>query len=276
MQNTLIRYLVALLAVPAILYVLIALPPWSFHILVSAIMMMVLVEWLQLIGGLKLASPLILGLTLGAVQLTGVYTFAVSQDGKVLYFTTMLVILGLSAYSLVNQAFDIKQRSTGNGSMLMAIMMSTWGGGSLILLREIEAIPDGRFWILMLFAIAWLGDTGAMHFGKLLGKHKLSPVISPKKTIEGLIAGILTGTAAGFAVYYGFDFNMPFWHLFIIGPLVVCFAHIGDLTASMTKRAARVKDSSKLIPGHGGYLDRFDNLLLSTPFIYLYIQYILK
>jgi len=274
MTNTVTRYLVALIAVPVMLYVLMVLPSPVFALMVSSIMLMVLFEWFLLIDGLKLTAPRTLGMTMGAVQLAGVYAYAVSGEGLFLFFTTLLVILGLNSYGLINLTSDIKQRSVGNGMMLMAIMMCSWGGGSLILLRELNLDPDGRYWVLLLLAVVWLGDTGAMHFGKLLGRHKLAPVISPKKTVEGLIAGIVCGLAGGFGVYFIFEMPVPYWHILIIAPLLVILAHIGDLTASMTKRAARVKDSSRMIPGHGGYLDRFDNMLLSTPFLYLYIKLI--
>jgi len=274
MTNIVTRYLVAVIAVPVMIYVLIKLPSWVFALMVSGIMLMVLFEWLQLINGLKLTAPMTLGMTLGAVQLAGVYAFSVSNEGFVLFFTNLLVLLGLNSFGLINLSSDIKQRSVGNGIVLMAIMMCSLGGGSLMLLREVNFQPDGRFWVLMLLAVVWIGDAGAMHFGKMLGRHKLAPVISPKKTVEGLIAGAITGTLAGSAVYYLFDYSVPFWHILLLGPLLVILAHIGDLTASMTKRAARVKDSSHLIPGHGGYLDRFDNILLSAPFLYVYIKLI--
>jgi len=275
MTNIVKRYLVAVIAVPVMIYVLMVLPSWVFALMVSAIMLMVLLEWLQLINGLKLTAPMTLGMTLGAVQLAGVFAYSNSDEGFFLFFTTLLILLGLNSYGLINLNSDIKQRSIGNGIVLMAIMMCSMGGGSLILLRDVDMEPDGRFWVLMLLAIVWLGDTGAMHFGKIFGRHKLAPVVSPKKTVEGLIAGALTGLAGGSAVYFIFDFPVPYWHILIMAPLLVVLAHIGDLTASMTKRAARVKDSSRMIPGHGGYLDRFDNVLLSTPFLYIYIKLVL-
>lgn len=273
MTNTMTRYLIAGTAIPLMISVLMWLPPWVFHLMISALMLMVLLEWLQLINGLKQAAPMTLGMTMGFVQLAGIYAYAVKDDGTVLFLTTMLVVIGINSYGLVNLSHDIKQRSTGNGTMFMAIIMCCWGGGSLILIRESGVIPDGRYWVLLLLAITWMGDAGAMHFGRWLGKHKLAPVISPKKTVEGLISGVISGLAAGFAVYFAFDFPMPWWHILILAPGIVGLAHVGDLTASMVKRAARVKDSSKRIPGHGGYLDRFDNVLLSAPFVYLYIQY---
>ncbi|MBN1295154.1 phosphatidate cytidylyltransferase [bacterium] len=275
MSNILTRYIVALIAIPTILYILFCAPSWVFNLLMALIMMLVLLEWLHLIQGLKLAAPLTLGMTMGAVLLTGITVFAVTGNGLFLFFTSILAVLGLNLFGLLNQAFDIKQRALGNAAMLMAVMMTAWGGGSIILIRESETIPDSRYWILLLFTMVWSGDTGAMHLGRRFGRHKLAPVISPKKTVEGLVGAVTCATITSAAVFHLFHFPYPLWHVLIIAPITVALAHTGDLTASMIKRAAQVKDSGHLIPGHGGYLDRFDALLLSSPFVYLYIQLVL-
>ncbi|HPQ41080.1 MAG TPA: phosphatidate cytidylyltransferase [bacterium] len=275
MNNLVTRYLVAGVAIPAILALLMLAESWIFDVFVALLMMMVLFEWLQLIRSLKLAVPRILGMSMGAVQLGGIYAFAITGNGMFLLFTTMLTVLGINAYSLLNLEYDIKQRSLGNGTMLMAIILVCWGGGSLILLRELLISPGGQYWILFLFAAAWAGDAGAMHLGRWFGKHRLAPVISPKKTVEGLIGGVLCALMAGAAVFHFCTFPYPFWHVLILAPLIVGLSHIGDLSASMVKRTARVKDSGRMIPGHGGYLDRFDNMLLTAPFLYLYILLVL-
>lgn len=275
MTNLFKRYIVAAVAIPAILAILMFAESWVFNVFVALVMMMVLFEWLQLLRSLKIAVPRILGMTMGAVQLAGLYAYAATNNGMFLMFTLMLVVLGINTYSLMNLKFDIKQRSLGNGTMLMALIMIGWGGGSLILIRELTAGLGGEYWILLLFAVAWTGDAGAMHLGRWFGKHKLAPVVSPNKTVEGLIGGILCGTGIAAVIFHFHAFPCPFWHVFILAPAIVGLSHIGDLSASMVKRTARVKDSGRMIPGHGGYLDRFDNMLLTAPFLYLYILFVL-
>ncbi len=273
MKNMLTRYLVAILAIPLILAALMLAPSWVFNTFVTFAMMATLFEWMKLFRGLKIAAPIFLSMTMGLALLAGIWAYSVSDNGFFLFASVMPVMLGLTCFGLMNLHHDIKQKTLGNGAVLLALFLCAWGGGSLILLRELPQVnPDGRYWIILLFALAWSGDAGAMHVGKIIGRHKLTPIISPKKTIEGLIGGIVVSAIAGFVMHRYLPFTMPLWHVFILAPLTVVMAHIGDLTASMAKRAAGVKDSGRMIPGHGGFLDRFDNLLLTAPLIYLYIR----
>lgn len=272
MKNLMLRYAVAVIAIPLILLLLMAAPSWVFNLFAAAVMLAALYEWLSLIQTQKIAAPRFLGMATGLVMLCGIWGFALSDDGLYLYITAILILTGISVFGLTNLNHDIKQKAMGNGSVVMAIMICCWGGGSLILIREMQYIPDGRFWIILLFAMVWSGDAGAMHFGKLLGRHKLTPIISPRKTIEGLIGGIIVATVAGFLVRHYLHLPIPIWHMILLAPISVLLAHLGDLTGSMAKRVAGVKDSGHMIPGHGGYLDRFDNLMFSAPFLYLYIR----
>ncbi len=147
--------------------------------------------------------------------------------GCICTFSNILVLTGISIYGLINLHNDIKQKTLGNNSIIMALLMCCWGGGSLILIRELDTIPDGRVWILLLFAMVWCGDAGAMHVGKLLGRHKLTPIISPKKTVEGLIGGIIIATAAAWIVHHYLKLPIPLWHLWLLAPATVLLAHVG-------------------------------------------------
>jgi len=131
---------------------------------------------------------------------------------------------------------------------------------------------NGGDCLLFLFGLLWIGDTAAMGIGKWLGRHKLAPTVSPHKTVEGFIGGLVGAAAVGVL--------MHFWRLSGIGPgtLVICalgcsvFGQLGDLVESMWKRSLGIKDSSPIIPGHGGVLDRFDSLLFAAPFMYVYLH----
>lgn len=131
---------------------------------------------------------------------------------------------------------------------------------------------DGKYVYLLAFLGAWVCDTFAYFVGKFLGKHKLIPEISPKKTIEGSIGGIIF-TIGGFALY-GFILNSAFGQNFsylklcCLGLLLSVVSQIGDLIASSIKRQYEIKDYGKLFPGHGGVLDRFDSVMLTAPALY--------
>ena len=115
--------------------------------------------------------------------------------------------------------------------------------------------------------VIWSTDTGAYFAGRLWGKNKLAPVISPKKTKEGAVGGILTSLLA--AVIYNWFFPIFQLPLLLSSSLLISiFGQIGDLVESAFKRIAGVKDSGKIIPGHGGILDRFDSTILTTPVLF--------
>jgi len=127
--------------------------------------------------------------------------------------------------------------------------------------------------ILGYFILLWANDTGAYLAGKFFGKHKLFERISPKKTWEGSIGGALLSIALAILLaQYFTNINLTEW--IIISVIIVIFGGIGDLVESMLKRSLGIKDSGKLLPGHGGILDRFDGLLISVPFVYSYLQLI--
>ena len=144
---------------------------------------------------------------------------------------------------------------------------------ALILL--IQAMPGGGFYVLTIFTIAWICDTAAYFTGRFLGKRKLIPEVSPKKTVEGALGGLLGGAIGtmlfGFIVaQLGYDVMHPL-HFLAMGFLGSFFSQIGDLIASSIKRDCGVKDYPKLIPGHGGILDRFDSVLLAAVSVFLYL-----
>ena len=127
--------------------------------------------------------------------------------------------------------------------------------------------------IFALLFLIWANDVGAYFVGKSIGKHKLFERISPKKTWEGSIGGLLTAMLFTYLLYYFFGiFSIPEWLGLCI--IVVISGSLGDLVESMIKRTLQVKDSGTLLPGHGGFLDRFDALIFAIPFVYLYLTLI--
>lgn len=156
-------------------------------------------------------------------------------------------------------------------SSAVAVLATTYVGmlgGSLIRLRN--DFPDGWKLVFFLLLVVWLGDSGAYYVGKKFGKRKLSPRISPKKTIEGLAGGMATSLIAAVVIHFTFFQNFPLHHAIIAGVLLSFAGVVGDLAESMWKRSADVKDSGTLLPGHGGFLDRFDSILFTAPILYCY------
>lgn len=130
-----------------------------------------------------------------------------------------------------------------------------------------ETRSEGLHYILYAFLIVWLTDTGAYIFGKLMGKHKLWPVISPNKTIEGFIGGIICSILVPLIMQFFVDFHMNIWTLLLVTIILSMFGQLGDLVESGFKRHFGVKDSGRILPGHGGILDRFDSFMFVLPLL---------
>ncbi|HYQ86590.1 MAG TPA: phosphatidate cytidylyltransferase [Bacteroidota bacterium] len=132
----------------------------------------------------------------------------------------------------------------------------------------------GGYTAISVFATIWVCDSAAFHVGSAIGRHKLFPRVSPNKSWEGAIAGFIFAVAAAIAAKYIVLEFLTLGAAVIIGSIVGVFGQMGDLIESLFKRDAGTKDSSRLIPGHGGALDRFDSLLLVAPLVYLYLDFI--
>jgi phosphatidate cytidylyltransferase len=129
--------------------------------------------------------------------------------------------------------------------------------------------PDrGPTWFLTLLAIVLMGDIFAYFSGISMGRHKLFPALSPKKTVEGAIGGLIGSMAGGLAMWFGFFQDIPVALFIFLSIVTGIFAQTGDLFESLLKRVAQVKDSGRIMPGHGGLLDRLDGVLFALPFFY--------
>ena len=131
---------------------------------------------------------------------------------------------------------------------------------------------SGLGYVILLFFVVIMTDTGCYFFGTRFGKHKLAPVISPHKTWEGAIGGGLSAVAVSMII--GWLIGFEWYHSLFTGIIITTFAQIGDLCESMIKRDAGVKDSGDTLPGHGGFLDRTDSYILTTPILFYYFKYV--
>jgi phosphatidate cytidylyltransferase len=162
--------------------------------------------------------------------------------------------------------------SRNSGQLLFAFF---WLAGSLVFFMALGWTRDqgvyNPIYIIILISLIWIFDIGAFVFGSLLGRTPLAPSISPGKTVEGVIFGMLLNTVAGYVAFrITGDFSIVQWIL--ISFVVSVGGTAGDLLESKIKREAGVKDSGQIIPGHGGILDRFDSLLFSTPLFLITIE----
>ncbi|TAK61833.1 MAG: hypothetical protein EPO24_05490, partial [Bacteroidetes bacterium] len=253
----------------------------------------------------KGANPLTFaGLTMGVFVLLSFYNaklfvipfelFGEAPNSESQFFLLVLLI----AFPVIS----IIELFRNNGSALMNVSTTMMGVlyvsfcfGTLIGLREIfipSHIPMrnyfhemnvesnallyrwGGYTVVAVYAMIWLCDSAAYYVGSAMGKHKLFPRVSPNKSWEGAIAGFIFAVVAAVGAKYLFLEYLHLNEAIILGAIVGVFGQIGDLFESLLKRDAGVKDSSNLIPGHGGVLDRFDSLLFVSPIVYFYLDFI--
>jgi phosphatidate cytidylyltransferase len=134
--------------------------------------------------------------------------------------------------------------------------------------------PQGSHLIVLVLAISFLGDTGAYFAGRFLGRHKLYPSVSPKKTWEGAVGGLIASAGAAAVAHFYFLPSLPLGIGLALGAVLGALGQAGDLCESMLKRAYDVKDSGRILPGHGGLLDRIDALLFAAPGLYLAVRWL--
>lgn len=139
---------------------------------------------------------------------------------------------------------------------------------------KVRFVANGILFVWLIFIGAWGSDTCAYCVGKLLGKHKLPSKLSPNKTIEGCVGGIIGAALIGFLYALAFFKDTDYWWQFaVIGAASSIISQIGDLTASAIKRNHDIKDYGKLIPGHGGILDRFDSIIFIAPLVFCFVSF---
>lgn len=161
---------------------------------------------------------------------------------------------------------------------IFGVLYVAWLGSHLMLLRELPIIAGidysfGYTFVIIVFALTWCYDTGAYTFGRLFGRHKLFPSISPGKTVEGAIGGTFLSIVGILVVRQLMNAQLGIVEAVLMAVAASIIGQLGDLVESMIKRDAKIKDSASSIPGHGGILDRFDSLLFTAPLIYYALRY---
>ena len=265
MGNSLQRILVALPA--AIVFVWMAwMGGWYFKTMIIGITLLIQFELIRLLDGALTPSDSIFSYSFGLWVLLSPELPYVFEIGLLLF------LLFISKQTFSTSSVSIPKLS----STFFAGLYAPLGMLSLILIDSFGTKVDGFILTIMLVFMVWGADSLAYFGGKALGKRPLAPTISPNKTWEGLAFGYLGSMIGLLLVFFVMPFDKPLTLLELLpmALLAATFGPIGDLLESKIKRKANAKDSSALIPGHGGFFDRFDSLLLATPAAYVYLRFI--
>lgn len=281
------RIITALILAPLALYAIVYLPIWGFQIAIAAVIGLGAYEWAAMSGinprPKKVAlmiSAFIVCMLLSLIvdeheiwyqgQLHGVY-HVILGIAAVWWIISLVMIIAYPKYS------SVWRNSRGIRVMFGALtLIPTWV--AVVSLRtSLHDVDEfyGSSLIFYVLGIVWAADIGAFFVGVKFGRHKLRPNVSPGKTLEGLLGGVTASLAiiAFAALHYQVEPSRIWLHV-LIGCITVSVSALGDLNESMLKRCAGIKDSGKLLPGHGGVLDRIDSLTAAFPvFAFCYVTW---
>jgi phosphatidate cytidylyltransferase len=270
------RILTVVIGLPAVVAIFLLVPPWGTLILFAALVLGGVYEATSLLYPAFAKSldvtfePQVVKRTAWCTALSAAVLFVLAAcfPDMALAWCAVGMIVGLSASILCASGVP----------KAMAYIVGCVFAGLYV------AVPVYSWWRLFLYgeqarylflvmAMIMASDTGAYFAGRAFGRTKIAPAYSPKKTLEGLVGGLVAGLAGGWCVIAGYgDMQLsPLW-LMCAGPLVILAGVIGDLVESVLKRFASVKDSGRIFPGHGGVLDRMDSLLFAGPVLWILLS----
>jgi phosphatidate cytidylyltransferase len=308
-ENLLARIAVAAAAIPIILFLTLK-GGYYFFVLITVLSSFTLYEFYGLAEKKGVFPLKIFGLCAGVLLnivfiyerlLTDSFELFASKGVRISVFAghqlIVIVLLFLLLGTMLTELFRKRGSPLLNASVTaFGVMAVSLSFGTLISMRELfpYGFPLHKFFaagfiddsqlvlvdrwggltVIALFASIWMCDTMAYFGGKTFGRNLLFERISPKKTWEGTIAGFFSSVATMVLAKYCFLGYLALHHALVLGVLVGVFGQLGDLIESRFKRDANVKDSSALLPGHGGMYDRFDSLVFLSPIVYLYIEFI--
>lgn len=260
--------------------------------LMSGIVLVLLAIGVFYCGGYVTGAAVLLLSFGGVLELLRIYKLHTKLIGYVAYVATLgyylllffdkeeYVLPMFIVFILAVLAVYVLTYPTYTDKDVMAVILAFFYVSFMLsYVYKVREMPQGGALVVMIFVCSWINDTCAYCVGVKLGKHKMTPKLSPKKSIEGLIGGIAGSAIVG--ACYGIFFEKQVYELenaplifAICGAVGALIAVIGDLTASAIKRNNDIKDYGKLIPGHGGILDRFDSIIFTAPVVYYCFTYL--
>jgi phosphatidate cytidylyltransferase len=274
------RILTALIALPIVIAAII-LPlwvpetVWLFVAIAGFALAAGLFEFYSLTKKLELKADASIGYLAAAALFIGFVFDAPAKAPELLIATLAAILIAV----LISQTFrfqkDFTKMLTGMGVTLLGIFYVVFLGGFLVTTRVgFETVPGLSTKLLGFFFLVIFGsDAGAYFAGRALGKHKLAPSISPGKTVEGLIGGLIAAAAFAAIATATFFPTLPYQFSIPLAIVLAAVGVLGDLCESAMKRGSGTKDASSIIPGHGGFLDRLDSLLFGAPILYYFARF---
>ena len=288
------RIATAVVLIPIVLVLILRAPVWILAVVAGAVALLTILEFLKLTESYGV-KPLRALTYIFVVIFFALLAFNVGSEKPLLSTAVFVYCLGFAAaiapFIFLTRAMRNEDLSTGYPAAAAAVFAFTYIALPMGMLVQLRQQWAGAFYLLYLLLVVWAGDIFAYFVGKTIGRHLMSPRISPKKTWEGAAASVLASVAVGWLL---FNYSLPISSALLraglidrrdglfglerpgMGPVIILTivlniaAQLGDLVESLIKRGANVKDSGGILPGHGGMLDRIDALLFAAPVLWYY------
>jgi len=250
------RVATALLLIPVFLYLILWAPYWAFLAAVVGVSVLCFREYANLAALHEIEKPRLFGYAAGILIL-----FLPWKD------VALIVLIAILAMSLALGSRDLKQALPSAAALVLGVLYVFGALRCAIDLRSID-----RYWLFFALSLNWVGDIAALYTGRLIGRHKLAPDVSPAKTWEGSIASVAASLIYGAIYFPRLLPHAPLAEALALTVVANIAGQFGDLVESAMKRGAGVKDSGSGLPGHGGWLDRVDSNLFALPVVYFVVS----
>ncbi len=250
------RVLTALLLIPTFLYLIVWAPLWAFLAAAAAVAILCFREYAELASLHEIDKPGVFGYAAGLLLL-----FLPGKD------FAFLVLVAILAMALALRSRELNEALPAAGVLLLGVVYIF---GSLRCGIDLRAI--NQYWLFFALSVNWIGDIAALYVGRLIGRHKMAPRISPGKSWEGAAASVAASVAYGALYLPRLLPSTPLLEGLGLAAIANIAGQFGDLCESGMKRGAGVKDSGTLLPGHGGWLDRLDSSLFALPVVYFIVS----
>jgi phosphatidate cytidylyltransferase len=262
------RVITAAVGVPLIIFAIWFGDPW-FSLLITAAALAGTYEFYHMANFDRREPLLYVGLLWSLALVLSPHYRSTDVLPIVITATVLISLIWLLCRSSGEKAFR-NWAWTIVGALYVGWMLSYW--------LNLRGLADGRNWVYLAMLTIFANDTGAFFIGRARGRHKLAPAISPAKTWEGAIGGLMSAILGAIVITMILNLISPFtfkyWQIILFGFLVSLFAQLGDLVESLLKRNMGVKESGSLLPGHGGILDRFDSIIFVGAVVYYYLIWV--
>jgi phosphatidate cytidylyltransferase len=254
--------------------------PWLaplFIVIVAGAMLFGLYEF-YVLAKKKETKPDVAAGYLGSAALFTIFCFATPDptQARLDAQTIVLVLLALTIGTLIAAALrgaPFEKMIASSGATILGVLYVVFLGSHLVAVRTGFEERLSAHLLSFFFLVLMGSDTGAYYVGRAIGKHKLAPKISPGKTWEGVVGGMLAALALAAVAHFWFFRELPLKWALPLAAVMATFGILGDLTESALKRSAGAKDAAKILPGHGGVLDRLDSLLFNAPLLYYFAHF---